>query len=322
MNMPSVTLAGTGKSTTQLGFGCAYLLGRGVGRTESLRILEAAHAAGIRHFDVAPAYGHGFTEALLGEFLRRHGEEVTVTTKYGLHPASSAERFSRSVFRRVPGLSRLLPEPKRRRASYLVADVRRSLEQSLRRFGRRRIDLLLLHEPRLEDLAHEAVREFLEAQRQAGTIGDYGVGGEHTTMPAIYQQRRAYCRVMQFDWSVINTSEQFNFPGAYHIHYRTFAPAARVLEKKFAADPAMAGRWSQAIGLDLKEPGRLKQVLLRASLDRFPGSVALFSTQTAGHIAENVRIAGDDSLKAPAARLQALVEREFPPAEATAGPAR
>ena len=36
-------------------------------------ILDAAYDAGIRHFDVARAYGHGLSEGYLGAFLRRRG---------------------------------------------------------------------------------------------------------------------------------------------------------------------------------------------------------------------------------------------------------
>ena len=38
----------------------------------SLRLLEAAYDAGIRHFDVAPMYGYGEAESCLGEFRARH----------------------------------------------------------------------------------------------------------------------------------------------------------------------------------------------------------------------------------------------------------
>ena len=57
-----------------------------ISRRESLRLLEAAFDAGIRHFDVAPMYGYGEAEGCLGEFLQRHRADVTVTTKYGIPP--------------------------------------------------------------------------------------------------------------------------------------------------------------------------------------------------------------------------------------------
>jgi choline dehydrogenase-like flavoprotein len=52
----TVTLPGASKPVLQLGFGCAYLLGPGLDRARSRRLLDAAYAAGIRHFDAARLY--------------------------------------------------------------------------------------------------------------------------------------------------------------------------------------------------------------------------------------------------------------------------
>ncbi|HKO19656.1 MAG TPA: aldo/keto reductase, partial [Acidobacteriaceae bacterium] len=84
--MQTVQVGTTGRTTTQLGYGCSSLMGA-MGRAESLAILEAAFDAGIRHFDVAPMYGYGQAESVFGEFLVGHRGEVTVTTKYGIPPA-------------------------------------------------------------------------------------------------------------------------------------------------------------------------------------------------------------------------------------------
>jgi len=53
-------------------------------RGEVLRLLEAVVAGGVRHFDTARSYGRGFSEKLLGEFLRSSGDAVGVTTKFGV----------------------------------------------------------------------------------------------------------------------------------------------------------------------------------------------------------------------------------------------
>ena len=71
--------------TTVLGFGCAHLYG--VPRSaERLRLLDAAHDAGIRHFDVAPMYGLGLAERELGRFIRHRRDAVVVATKFGIAP--------------------------------------------------------------------------------------------------------------------------------------------------------------------------------------------------------------------------------------------
>jgi Aldo/keto reductase family len=79
MSLESIALPQTGAVTTRLRFGCAGLLG-GVAKTQSRALLDAAWGAGIRHFDTAPTYGDGASEALLGDFLRRRTNNFTVTT--------------------------------------------------------------------------------------------------------------------------------------------------------------------------------------------------------------------------------------------------
>lgn len=58
-------------STSQVGVGCAYLT-EGFGMEEA-RVIDAAYEAGARHFDVAPQYGMGTAEKVLGFALREKG---------------------------------------------------------------------------------------------------------------------------------------------------------------------------------------------------------------------------------------------------------
>jgi hypothetical protein len=68
--MESVSLPGTGRASTRLGFGSVKLFG-GPARRASLRLLGAAHEAGIPYFDVKPSDGLGAAEAVLGGFRQR-----------------------------------------------------------------------------------------------------------------------------------------------------------------------------------------------------------------------------------------------------------
>src|ERR1700758_4585424 len=90
IDMDQIALGTTGRHTTRLGFGCGNLMGA-TGRCDSLKLLETAYDAGIRHFDVAPMYGYGEAESCLGEFLERHRGQITVATKFGIaSPKKSA----------------------------------------------------------------------------------------------------------------------------------------------------------------------------------------------------------------------------------------
>src|ERR1700744_6008843 len=71
----------------RLGFGCSGLMAS-LDRFESARVLRSAAEAGISHFDVAPSYGYGEAEGVLGEFLRGRRDAFTVTSKFGIAPPS------------------------------------------------------------------------------------------------------------------------------------------------------------------------------------------------------------------------------------------
>ena len=76
-----------------------------------MRLLTQA----IRHFDVAPMYGFGKAEKLLGQSFRGRTDEITITTKYGLEPtkknaglAASLHRMARVLLKNVPAVKRRL----------------------------------------------------------------------------------------------------------------------------------------------------------------------------------------------------------------------
>src|ERR1700761_7964871 len=130
------------RETTRLGYGCSSIMGA-LNRTQSLRLLEAAYDAGIRHFDVAPMYGYGQAESCLGEFRARH-RDITITTKYGIAPPKrggvlrAARRVVGPMLQRVPALKRRIaraagavtaPAEKSR---FTADEARVSLENSLR----------------------------------------------------------------------------------------------------------------------------------------------------------------------------------------------
>jgi aryl-alcohol dehydrogenase-like predicted oxidoreductase len=108
-----------------------------------LAALEAAYAAGIRHFDTAAGYGNGRSERLLGAFLHDKRETVFLASK------AHGDDLS---------------------ATASLAEV----ERSLGRLGVDFIDLYYIHWPRAgRDM--RPVMEGLELARQRGKIGAVGV---------------------------------------------------------------------------------------------------------------------------------------------------
>ena len=307
---PMRSIALPPRTTTQLGFGCAYLLGPGLDRQTSLRLLAAAYDAGIRHFDTARLYGQGQSEALLGEFLRKR-PDATVTTKFGIEPPNLLQRGFTAAARRVPALqpaARLLRGSGKVR--FTAANARASLERSLRALGREHIDIFLLHEAVPDDLRDQCLLRFLEDAQVAGKIGAFGVGGEYDQVPELFAKRRAFASVLQFEHSIFG--EHLELPDILRVQYRTFGPAARLLLDAFQRDRALAWWWSEMTGMDLQEPRNLSRLLLRAALDEYPRALTLFSSSREQHIYDNAAVAQDSRLSDPALRLRRLVHEADP----------
>jgi aryl-alcohol dehydrogenase-like predicted oxidoreductase len=83
------------------------------GREQAIETVHAALDAGINLIDTAPGYGEGNSESIIGEALKGRRDEVYVATKVGYHGTA--------------------------------ADVRESVEASLRRLQTEYVDLLQFH---------------------------------------------------------------------------------------------------------------------------------------------------------------------------------
>src|SRR6185295_13486167 len=124
-------------------------------------------ALGIRYFDVAPSYGLGTAEEVLGAVLG-DSRDVVIATKVGVpRPAYSprgdlVRRLAKSVLDRVGLLKRLAQNAasrgrpasgERPRYDFSATGIRMSLEESLKKLRRGSIDVLLAHEPHRLDLS-------------------------------------------------------------------------------------------------------------------------------------------------------------------------
>lgn len=160
--MRQIVLPGTDMRVSRFAFGTAGLFNAGSARQRA-SILEAAIAHGFTHFDTAPYYGFGVAERDLKDVLARH-PDVTVATKVGLYAPGGEDQPAVAVMaRKVAG--KLVPAISRPVADWSVARARVALAASLRRLGRERIDLYLLHEPKAALLGTEEWLRFLESER-------------------------------------------------------------------------------------------------------------------------------------------------------------
>jgi D-threo-aldose 1-dehydrogenase len=312
--MEYIPLANTARNTTRLGFGCSVL------QDKDLALLDAAFDAGIRHFDVARAYGHGLTEAYLGKFLKKHGSENTVATKYGILAPTrnplfgSARRVLRPIvrrLRRIPAMNRRIDQSigaMYGKANFTAADAKLSLEKSLRELKLDRVDIFLMHEADVGDLGDEGLLQFLEVAVKQGKIGSFGVGGSAARVSSLHSERPEFCDVMQFDWSILN--ERMELGDSFRIHYRTFSEVAPALHAALVRNPETCRRWSDEVGIDLSDQQTLASLMLKAALVLFPDGMVLFSSRNPAHISANVRVAEDSRLAEHSLRLYEMVRRE------------
>jgi aryl-alcohol dehydrogenase-like predicted oxidoreductase len=122
-------------------------------------LVHAALDAGVTFFDTAPVYGDdGFGETILAEILGRR-DDVVVTTKVG---------YDIDAPRIAPGHSE-------RPQDWRPESVRSQVEASLRRLGRDHIDLLQLHNVRIEPVRDDALWDELVLLREEGKVRELGV---------------------------------------------------------------------------------------------------------------------------------------------------
>ncbi len=151
-------------------------------KADVLAAMRRAVELGINFFDTADAYGDGYAETVLGEFLNgQRRDELIVCTKVFNHFNPDASRY--------PDLS--------------PAHIRERCELELKRLGTDYIDLYLLHfYDHLTPLAD--VAETLEGLRRAGKVRHYGMSNFNV------EQMRAIRRfgrftVLQPPYSLVRT---------------------------------------------------------------------------------------------------------------------
>ncbi|MFF2050815.1 aldo/keto reductase [Leifsonia sp. NPDC058194] len=145
------------------------------------RIVPTAWEAGIRYFDTAPHYGLGVSEERLGAGLREHPrDDYVLSTKVGrvLEPNPDYRPGDTDIANLFA-----TPATLRRRFDYSRDGVLRSVEDSLRRLGVDRIDVLFVHDPdEHEREALDGAFPALEELRSQGVIRSYGAGMNQSAM--------------------------------------------------------------------------------------------------------------------------------------------
>jgi D-threo-aldose 1-dehydrogenase len=319
--MQTIPLANTTRQTTRLGFGCGSIMGA-TNRRDSLKLLESAYEAGIRHFDVAPMYGYGEAESCLGEFLQHHRGQITITTKYGIAPPKKSPiiKLGRSIagpiLKQLPSLKRSLTHAAHtairspERPTFTAAAAKASLDRSLLALRTNHIDLWLLHEATAADLHDDTLLSLLEAEVKRGTISAFGIGSSAGKIPALLATHPAYCRTLQYEWSLLDSQIPAAPSEPFRIHHSTLTKNFHAIHQSLVNNKPLCQRWSASTNTDLSHPEALAHLMLKASLVLNPTSIILFSSKNPAHIHANVRTAADTTLERPARQLYDLFQTE------------
>ena len=249
----------------------------------SCAIVEAALEAGITHFDVAPSYGLGLAEDVLGEVLRGC-RSVTIATKVGIARPSGggamavARKVLRPVAAAAPRLKRLMLRGLAEVSSgnhFDVSSVETSLAESLQRLKRPKVDFILLHEPGRSAITPELV-EFFGTMLDSGQIGAYGSGTDNfrrdlIDFGSIWQYRASPTHKA----SPPNVNQILHGVLRHNLHRVPDAVSQRV-------------DLSDQLGFDLEDKASLPGLFLTAAMARQPDAMILISSNDPARIKSNV----------------------------------
>ncbi len=302
----------------RLGFGCASL-GSRIGAADGLRALGAAYDQGVNWFDVAPAYGAGDAESLLGRFIKGRRDHLLLTTKVGIAPPRrlGAIKLVFALGRPVIGVARGL-----RRAFRQVSATRnvhaplspdlieQSIGASLRRLGTDRVDIYALHDPDPADVGRDDVARALERVIARGQARQVGIAGTADAC-RIARKLGAPYGVLQMGVADMAAARAEFSGGAQPIVLHSMFGVdglKRRVERLLAQDRARIQRLVAAGYAD--EPGRAAAELLADyAFALNPQGVVLASMFDARHLAVNLDRASRPTTMQAIALLEDMIGR-------------
>lgn len=274
----------------RLGFGCGALSTLGTPRA-SRRLLEGVLELGINHFDTAPLYGRGYSERLLGEFLRGKREHVSVATKFGLlagyvPPLPVGVAMGLNALRRwiakrrsAPPEASLSPTPvatavpsppppiEDTRVPHIErAAIQAAFDGSRRALGTDYVDLYLLHEHVPSALTSGAM-DFLLDLKASGRVRQLGLAANGSQYFPLSEPDLVHWDVLQYE-------------------YGPAWPAHAGLPRQFPTKSHIFHGCLRGVVGSARAPGEVLAGCLSAS----PSARVLFSSTKLEHVRENLRI--------------------------------
>jgi len=156
------TYGNTNLAVSEIGFGLWTLSTGWWGnftRSEATALMHRAFDLGVTLFDAADTYGNGLSEELIAEAFPTQRDEIVIATKVGYDFVHHGNE--RRGQREIP-------------QDFSPEAIRRATDAALTRLRTDRIDLLQLHNIRMEQVDDDSVWEALMGLQQAGKIRYFG----------------------------------------------------------------------------------------------------------------------------------------------------
>jgi len=260
-----------------LGFGCVSLTQHSFLKSAQ-NILSLAFDNGIDHFDTAPVYGNGYSEKILGRFIKNKRARVTVTTKCGLgnvHQPSINVNVALllNAMKNRMRKQQISPEIKQptplehRRIN--VDYIETSLQKSLKNLRTDYIDYYFLHEALPAFLTNEAML-FLQKQQEKGIIRQLGVAASYVNLTHLTTADLEGFAVLQYE----------NGP-----HYKSGELLNKFFDKKHFYHSALKS--IPYLNKEYSNPEWAGILLNRAAKTNPTGKI-LFSTTNKKHLKNNL----------------------------------
>jgi aryl-alcohol dehydrogenase-like predicted oxidoreductase len=128
---------------------------------EAVALMHKAFDLGMTLFDAADTYGNGLSEELIAKAFPEQRDEIVIATKVGydfVHHGNARGRGQREI-----------PQ------DFSPEAVTRATEAALKRLKTDRVDLLQLHNIRMEQVYDDALWTVLEKLKSTGKVRCYGI---------------------------------------------------------------------------------------------------------------------------------------------------
>ena len=126
---------------------------------EAIGLMHKALDLGITLYDVADTYGNGYSEELIARAFPSQRDQIVIATKvgYNFYDHGNERRGQREI-----------PQ------DFSVPFIREAVERALQRLHTDRIDILQLHNIRMEQVDDDALWTLMESLVREGKIRTYG----------------------------------------------------------------------------------------------------------------------------------------------------